>query len=122
MPQASASSSALRYRTRSGTGICQTRGPAQCTGTGCTAPEQGHRFNANKLLLDPYAKALVGEVRWSDELFGYTLGSDNTGGQHWKRLVDTNQPDQRDEPLFTPGDTYQVTGRSLFVFVLQKHN
>jgi glycogen operon protein len=85
-------------------------------------PEQGHRFNANKLLLDPYAKALVGEVRWSDELFGYTLGSDNTGGQHWKRLVDTNQPDQRDEPLFTPGDAYQVTGRSLFVFVLQKHN
>src|SRR6202161_944060 len=28
------------------------------------APEQGHRFNADKLLLDPYAKAIVGEVRW----------------------------------------------------------
>src|ERR1019366_7516252 len=28
------------------------------------APEQGHRFNASKLLLDPYAKAIVGQVRW----------------------------------------------------------
>jgi isoamylase len=28
------------------------------------APEQGHRFNAAKLLLDPYAKAIVGQVRW----------------------------------------------------------
>jgi len=28
------------------------------------APEQGHRFNPNKLLLDPYAKAIVGSVRW----------------------------------------------------------
>ena len=28
------------------------------------APERGHRFNPNKLLLDPYAKAIVGSVRW----------------------------------------------------------
>jgi glycogen operon protein len=40
------------------------------------APEQGHRFNPNKLVLDPYAKALVGELKWSDELFGYQLGSE----------------------------------------------
>ncbi|HEX2828556.1 MAG TPA: glycogen debranching protein GlgX [Burkholderiales bacterium] len=40
-------------------------------------PEQGHRFNANKLLLDPYAKALVGELRWDDALFGYKLGEDD---------------------------------------------
>src|SRR3954470_3382939 len=40
-------------------------------------PEQGHRFNAHKLLLDPYAKALVGEVRWSDVLFAYEMGSEN---------------------------------------------
>ncbi|CEA06194.1 putative glycosyl hydrolase [Pseudomonas saudimassiliensis] len=38
-------------------------------------PEAGHRFNPNKLLIDPYAKQLVGELRWSDRLFGYTLGS-----------------------------------------------
>ncbi len=37
-------------------------------------PAQGHRFNPNKLLLDPYAKAHVGEVVWCDEIFGYTVG------------------------------------------------
>jgi glycogen operon protein len=40
------------------------------------APERGHRFNPNKLLLDPYAKALVGEVQWDDALFGYQLGAE----------------------------------------------
>ena len=34
-------------------------------------PEQGHRFNPNKLLLDPYARRLHGEVRWNDSLYGY---------------------------------------------------
>ena len=38
-------------------------------------PDAGHRFNPNKLLIDPYAKQLVGKLRWSDRLFGYTLGS-----------------------------------------------
>src|SRR5918994_7126436 len=28
------------------------------------APEQGHRFNPAKLLIDPYAKAIEGRVRW----------------------------------------------------------
>ena len=37
-------------------------------------PELGHRFNPNKLLLDPYAKAHAGEMIWCDELFGYTVG------------------------------------------------
>jgi glycogen operon protein len=37
-------------------------------------PENGHRFNHNKLLIDPYAKQLVGELKWSEALFGYTLG------------------------------------------------
>jgi glycogen operon protein len=37
-------------------------------------PENGHRFNHHKLLLDPYAKAHMGELRWGPELFGYTLG------------------------------------------------
>jgi len=35
-------------------------------------PEDGHRFNPNKLLLDPYAKELAGDLRWSDVLYGYT--------------------------------------------------
>ncbi|HZH28253.1 MAG TPA: glycogen debranching protein GlgX, partial [Azospirillaceae bacterium] len=38
-------------------------------------PTAGHRFNPNKLLLDPYAKQLVGRLNWSDALFGYRVGS-----------------------------------------------
>jgi isoamylase len=38
-------------------------------------PRQGHRFNPHKLLLDPYARQLAGEVRWSDVLFGYRVGA-----------------------------------------------
>src|SRR5262245_32624296 len=37
-------------------------------------PEQGHRFNPHKLVLDPYARALVGGIKWSDAQFGYTIG------------------------------------------------
>jgi len=37
-------------------------------------PEDGLRFNPNKLLLDPYAKSIAGNVRWHDALFGYTIG------------------------------------------------
>ncbi len=39
------------------------------------APERGHRFNASKLLLDPYAKAVTGDIRWGPEVFGYEIGS-----------------------------------------------
>jgi glycogen operon protein len=39
------------------------------------APDHGHRFNANKLLVDPYAKRLVGRLNWSDANFGYRAGS-----------------------------------------------
>jgi isoamylase len=38
-------------------------------------PEEGHRFNPHKLLIDPYAKDLVGRLRWGDALYGYTIGS-----------------------------------------------
>ena len=37
-------------------------------------PEAGHRFNPNKLLIDPYAKQLVGELVFDEALFGYTIG------------------------------------------------
>jgi len=37
-------------------------------------PQAGHRFNAAKLLLDPYARAIDGAVTWSDALFGYQVG------------------------------------------------
>ena len=56
------------------------------------APEQGHRFNPNKLVLDPYAKALVGELQWSDEVFGYQLGAEG----------DDLTFDERDSAPFMP--------------------
>ncbi len=39
------------------------------------APAEGHRFNHNKLLLDPYAKSLRGTIIWNDADYGYQLGS-----------------------------------------------
>jgi glycogen operon protein len=38
-------------------------------------PQEGHRFNPHKLLLDPYARALLGDLRWSDALYGYRIGA-----------------------------------------------
>ena len=38
-------------------------------------PDEGHRFNAHKLLLDPYARGLAGRLRWSDALMGYRIGA-----------------------------------------------
>ena len=42
------------------------------------APHEGHRFNSNKVLLDPYAKAIGRPLRWDSSLFGYHLGDDAT--------------------------------------------
>ncbi|MDB5010779.1 MAG: glycogen operon protein [Mucilaginibacter sp.] len=52
-------------------------GPGQMYGFrvhGPYEPENGHRFNPNKLLLDPYAKAVSGVIDWDDALFGYQIG------------------------------------------------
>src|SRR5262249_54065826 len=40
-------------------------------------PEKGHRFNHNKLLLDPYALSHVGALQWNPACFGYTIGAEN---------------------------------------------
>lgn len=37
-------------------------------------PKEGHRFNPNKLLLDPYAKRIVGGLEWNEAVYGYTVG------------------------------------------------
>lgn len=37
-------------------------------------PLNGHRFNSSKLLLDPYARAIDGTIKWNDALFGYIIG------------------------------------------------
>lgn len=38
------------------------------------APDNGNRFNANKLLMDPYAKAIQGQIDWDPALFSYNFG------------------------------------------------
>jgi len=37
-------------------------------------PAKGHRFNPNKIVLDPYALSIGRELRWADELFAYRIG------------------------------------------------
>ena len=40
-------------------------------------PENGHRFNPNKLVLDPYAKLIGRDLKWDDSLFAYPVGKDD---------------------------------------------
>ena len=56
------------------------------------APAEGHRFNPAKVLLDPYAKAIAGKVKWSDALFGDRPGGSDDGAG----------PDSRDSAPFMP--------------------
>ncbi len=70
-------------------------GPGQLYGYrvhGPYAPEQGHRFNAAKLLVDPYARALAGMVQHQDEIYGWTRKQ-----QREDLLVD-----ERDSAPFVP--------------------
>jgi isoamylase len=39
-------------------------------------PSQGHRFNPAKLVIDPYARAITGGIRWSDSVFAYKVGGE----------------------------------------------
>jgi glycogen operon protein len=58
-------------------GFIPDLGPGQLYGYrvyGPYEPVQGHRFNPNKLLIDPYSKALAGNIKWNDALFGYEIG------------------------------------------------
>ena len=51
--------------------------PAQLYGYrvyGAYEPQNGYRFNASKMLIDPYAKAIAGKIKWGSEMFGYPLG------------------------------------------------
>src|SRR5262249_53825248 len=55
-------------------------------------PENGHRFNPAKLLLDPYAKAIAGSLQWHDSLFGYRIGDPG----------EDLTPDDRDSAPYVP--------------------
>jgi glycogen operon protein len=53
-------------------------GPGQLYGyrvQGRYAPREGLRFNPNKLLIDPYARAVAGKIDWRAPIFGYRVGS-----------------------------------------------
>ncbi|WP_166260718.1 glycogen debranching protein GlgX [Marinobacter salicampi] len=75
-------------------------------------PEDGHRFNPNKLLLDPYTKAVFGEIQWSDALFGYRVGdkdddlsfdeTDSAEGMVRSRVIDESFDWEGDMPPATP--------------------
>src|SRR5258708_19238701 len=65
---------------------------------GAWEPEHGLRFNFNKLLVDPYAKAISGDVDWKQPIFGYDVASgdttkmsteDDTAGVPKSVLIDT---------------------------------
>ncbi len=55
-------------------------------------PENDHRFNPHKLLIDPYARELEGDIEWNDAHFGYELG-------HEEKDLSF---DTRDSAPFTP--------------------
>jgi glycogen operon protein len=76
-------------------GYIEGIGPGQVYGYrvhGPYEPEEGHRFNPNKLLLDPYSREYVGGLRWDHACFGYTIGAEG----------DDLTFDERDSAPFVP--------------------
>jgi isoamylase len=68
-------------------------------------PQHGHRFNPQKLLLDPYAKAIVGSLAWSDAHFGYRIGSQRADLSQDRRNNASGMPKcQVIDPAFSWGD------------------
>src|ERR1700744_5821665 len=68
-------------------------------------PARGHRFNANKLLIEPYAKHLQGNLVWSDAHFGYRVGHSKTDLSFDRRDSAPGTPKCRViDPAFTWGD------------------
>src|SRR3954468_18235543 len=72
------------------------------------APEQGHRFNPHKLLVDPYARELLGDVKWSSAHYGYKLRTkekdlsfndrDSAPGMPKCRVTDPEEKEWRADP------------------------
>jgi isoamylase len=68
-------------------------------------PQHGHRFNPQKLLLDPYAKAIVGSLAWSDAHFGYRIGSQRADLSQDRRNNASGMPKcQVIDPAFSWGN------------------
>jgi len=76
------------------------------------APREGHRFNPNKLVLDPYARAIARQLTWCDEMFAYRIGDpdedlsfderDNAPAAPLAAVVDTAFTWGDDRPPRTP--------------------
>jgi glycogen operon protein len=70
------------------------------------AAERGLRFNPNKLLIDPYAKAITGPIEWSDAMFGYPV--DGGDGRDLQLDEEDSAPGMPKaiviEPAFSWGD------------------
>ncbi|CAN5713709.1 glycogen debranching protein GlgX [soil metagenome] len=79
-PDASVESERIRLREATGFirhACIRGLGPGQVYGyrvDGPHEPQQGHRFNRHKLLLDPYARAVGGDLHWRGPIFGYRIG------------------------------------------------
>jgi isoamylase len=68
-------------------------------------PEKGHRFNPNKLLIEPYAKLIEGRLRWTDAHFGYRVGHPRADLSFDRRDSASGMPKCRViDPAFTWGD------------------
>ena len=90
-------------------------------------PEQGHRFNPHKLLLDPYAREIVGRFEWRSEQFGGELGHpgrmdlrDNAPHALKARIVDErlergddNPPDRRPRTPLAESVLYEAHVKGL---------
>ncbi len=74
------------------------------------APHIGHRFNPNKVVMDPYAKVVGRAVKWDESLFGFSVGDDDTSFDTrdsapyapLAAVVDTSFTWGDDRPLRTP--------------------
>ena len=75
-------------------------------------PEKGFRFNPAKLLIDPYAKAITGAIKWGNDLFAYKVGGPNedlepdpdnsAGGVPKSVVIDSAFTWEDDHPLHVP--------------------
>jgi glycogen operon protein len=68
-------------------------------------PERGHRFNPHKLLIEPNARHIQGQIKWSDAQFGYRVGHPKEDLSFDKRDSAAGMPKCRVvDPAFTWGD------------------
>jgi isoamylase len=78
-------------------------------------PAHGHRFNPSKLLLDPYARAVHGDLHWGGPIFGYRIGD---------RRADLSYSDEDSAPFVPKGlvtdDSFDWEGDTLLRLPVHK--